>query len=365
MSILDAYPLVPRAGEAAKAGLLVDTSTVDPGERFSYWSEATSDLFGLRALRRSTARPFSGQMIVHQLGPIRVFRNEADPISVEGTTNTIKPTDRAEFRLCLNLYGPCRVQVGSRRAQLQAGDLMMLAEGSGPFRMDCDGSTSWGHLVFQIPAPLLYPYEDAVRRQTGVRVSGQDGIGWLVSRFLTDLADTLDREPIDLEDVRLARGAIELLLTLFLRTGPNEAVSSLFGQGARLKQVKTYIEEHLGDASLRPTTIARAHFISERSLYNLFETEGMSVARWIRMRRLERCVRDLTDPERSGETISQIATRWGLPNPAHFSRLFREFTGRSPRDFRKSASATSLSASTISDGDRSSRRSGTPDRLVL
>ena len=341
MSILDTYPLVRRTGELAKASLLVDTSTVDPGERFSYWSEATSELFGLRALRRSTARPFSGQMIVHQLGPIRVFRNEADSISVRHAPKLINPKHRGEFRLCLNLYGSCQVEIGSRRARLHAGDLMMLAEASDPFRMDCDGSPTWGHLVFQIPAPLLYPYEDAVRQQTGVRVSGQDGIGWLVSRFLTDLADTLDREPIDLEDVRLARGAIELLLTLFLRSGPGEAVSSLFGQGARLKQVQTYIEEHLGDASLRPASIAREHFLSERSLYKLFEAEGMSVARWIRMRRLERCVRDLSDPERSGESITQIATRWGLADPAHFSRLFREFTGQSPRDFRKDVAATS------------------------
>jgi AraC-like DNA-binding protein len=33
--------------------------------------------------------------------------------------------------------------------------------------------------------------------------------------------------------------------------------------------------------------------------------------------------------------ISAIAARWGFPDPAHFSRLFKATYGRSPRQFRR------------------------------
>jgi AraC-like DNA-binding protein len=52
------------------------------------------------------------------------------------------------------------------------------------------------------------------------------------------------------------------------------------------------------------------------------------------MERLNRCRHDLLDPAFADQTIVSIASRWGLPNQAHFSRLFRTTYGRSPREFR-------------------------------
>ena len=48
--------------------------------------------------------------------------------------------------------------------------------------------------------------------------------------------------------------------------------------------------------------------------------------------------RDLLDPELGHRTILAIASRWGLPVPQHFSRLFRAAYGCSPREFRRDAS---------------------------
>ena len=90
-----------------------------------------------------------------------------------------------------------------------------------------------------------------------------------------------------------------------------------------LLNVQSFIETNLGDPDLGPEEIARASFISTRYLHKLFETEGTSVCQWIRAARLERCRRDLLDPALRHQTILAIATRWGLPGPQHFSRLFR------------------------------------------
>lgn len=55
---------------------------------------------------------------------------------------------------------------------------------------------------------------------------------------------------------------------------------------------------------------------------------------WIRLRRLERCRRDLRDPRAVDRPVSAIAATWGLPDPAHFSRTFRAAYGITPTEYR-------------------------------
>jgi AraC-like DNA-binding protein len=72
-----------------------------------------------------------------------------------------------------------------------------------------------------------------------------------------------------------------------------------------------------------------------RYLYRLFEAQGTTVAAWIRHRRLERCRADLADPALGGAPVSAVAVRWGLPDPAHFSRLFKRAYGLPPAEYRR------------------------------
>ena len=65
------------------------------------------------------------------------------------------------------------------------------------------------------------------------------------------------------------------------------------------------------------------------------------MAGWIRERRLERCRRDLTDPTLADWSVTAIALRWGLTDPAHFSRAFRTAYGLSPTEYRRAAKTAS------------------------
>lgn len=95
-----------------------------------------------------------------------------------------------------------------------------------------------------------------------------------------------------------------------------------------------YIDAHLAEPALSPTTIAAGLGMSLRYLHLLFE-DGASVGATILGRRLERCHAALRD-DADHRSISEIAFAWGFNDAAHFSRTFRARFGVSPRELRAS-----------------------------
>jgi AraC-like DNA-binding protein len=80
--------------------------------------------------------------------------------------------------------------------------------------------------------------------------------------------------------------------------------------------------------------VADAHHVSLRTLQRVFQVHDLTVASWIRARRLDRCRRDLADPQKRGVPIQAIAAQWALAPGAQFSRAFREAYGLGPQAFR-------------------------------
>lgn len=103
-----------------------------------------------------------------------------------------------------------------------------------------------------------------------------------------------------------------------------------------LRRVKAFIDARLADPELTPEQVAVANHVSTRQLYRLFETEGTTVARWIRDRRLERCRRDLI-ADGVGVGVGVVGARWGMPDSSYFSRVFRQTYGCPPREYRRAA----------------------------
>ncbi|MFF2520355.1 helix-turn-helix transcriptional regulator [Streptomyces sp. NPDC058086] len=99
--------------------------------------------------------------------------------------------------------------------------------------------------------------------------------------------------------------------------------------------VHSFIEHHLDDPQLSPAAIAAAHHISVRYLHRLFQPQGTTVSAWIRQRRLERCHRDLADPQSSDKPIGFLAARWGFVHASDFTRSFRTAYGVPPSTYRR------------------------------
>ncbi len=101
-----------------------------------------------------------------------------------------------------------------------------------------------------------------------------------------------------------------------------------------LRRAKSYISRHLDNPCLSPKSVAKAEGVSVRHLHRLFSATGVSLGDWIRASRLERCAADLRSLARAGDTLTEIAFRWGFSDSAGFSRAFRAAFQQTPRDYR-------------------------------
>lgn len=107
------------------------------------------------------------------------------------------------------------------------------------------------------------------------------------------------------------------------------------GRSDLLARALACIDDRLAAPDLSPPVIAALLHVSVRSLHNAFAAAGVTVSASIRIRRLERCRRDLCDPALRHLGVAEIAARWGMVSPSRFSTLFHEAYGVAPSDLRR------------------------------
>jgi AraC-like DNA-binding protein len=271
------------------------------------------------------------QLRVGAAGGVRI--NEIWATSTRRTDRTARHVRQDPGTCTLHVVARGRIEVrhNGREAALGPGDLV-LVDGEKP----ASKVSAAGRLLTMVfPKSLLPLGRDEVSELSGLRFDGSEDVVGLASSFVRELVGRLDTWS-ETEGARLGTTMLDLLsVALGTRLDHQDALPPDRGQRALLSQVHRFIEEHLGDLDLSPTSVAAASNVSVRYLHRLFETQDVTVATWIRRRRLERCRRDLADPTMRTVPISTIAARWGLTNPTHFGRVFRSEYGLLPTEYRR------------------------------
>ncbi|WP_280717756.1 helix-turn-helix domain-containing protein [Kitasatospora sp. MAP5-34] len=308
------------------------TASVPDEEKAAFWGEAVSRTLVPVEVAPPAGRPFEGSLESHRLGYVRVSTLAADATRVSRTPGLIARSPQAEPQVGVGVQVSGRavlVQDG-RRAEVAEGGLV-LYDTARPYFFDYP--ERFRSHVFQVPRRLLAVPESDIRQAAGTAVTPTEGFGAVLLPFLGRLAASAHSCPASVGD-RLGGSFADLLITLIAHlTGPT-ATDPHTSNGHLVRRVRDHIDRHLGDPELSPEIIAQAHHISVRYLHRLFESEGVTVGRFIQQCRLEACARELARRSRTAPTVSAVAQRWGFVNPAHFSRAFRAAYGMSPSDWR-------------------------------
>jgi len=164
-------------------------------------------------------------------------------------------------------------------------------------------------------------------------LSCENGMNRVFSDTLHSISDNLENiDPTSLRPIEIVLS--EYLITTLMQQGKVQD----FGGTAKMlhfKQICQVIDARLADPELNLAQIADEHHVSSRYVQKLFEVSGSSFASYIRVRRLERCRCELSNPEYRHLSVSDICFRWGFNDAAHFSRVFRNTFGVTPRDYRR------------------------------
>ena len=189
------------------------------------------------------------------------------------------------------------------------------------------GSRSWR----RNPAkPLI---DRLLRDITAVALGSDNPVARLAFTYFSQLAVT-DELHQGVHADAVVEPSVELLRAVLtsqhgsssLAKGPLEAALSL--------RIAQYVREHLADPDLSAARIAAAHGISVRHLYVVLSRSGISLGDWIRTRRLAECRRELAGPNGRLRTIAAIGRSWGFVDATHFSKVFKQAYGISPRAWR-------------------------------
>ncbi|MER5963558.1 helix-turn-helix domain-containing protein [Streptomyces sp. NPDC002057] len=311
--------------------LLTETVSFDEGSR--RWRAELAGALGAVHVTLGEQGAFRGRIRTTPVGFVRVSDLEADAQSV-GRTETHVSTHPDPFvAFAIQERGTAVLVQGGRRAVAGPGELFVW-DTARPYTLS--HPTSFAARIVRLPRRAAGLTEADLRAVTGTVIGTAEGLGGALRTLLTSLVAAGEPRSAAIADMS-AESVVNLFRALVAECGePSDGrrTDGGAGRGHLLARIRAHIDDHLADPDLSPGTVARAHHISVRYLHRLFEAEGITVARFIRRRRLEQCARELARRSVSPPTVSSIAQRWGFVNAAHFSRTFRAEHGHSPVQWR-------------------------------
>lgn len=300
------------------------TQGLAPEEGLEIWRASIAPMFD--AWPERPDEPFFGVVDAYLFDGLVLARSRASAQRFWCDRRMLR-RDRADhFLVQQYLRGGYTGEHGGRQIRVGAGDTGVL---------DLGAEIDTGALEFECLS-LIVPRDLLRSRTKGVRVGGAVLPGGSpMGRILTShLAVTWSVLPelSGREAPFVAQGLLDVLAAAIgaRARGGAEAREPLLQQPTALA-MRAYIEQHLDDHQLDPDLLCHVFRCSRSYLYRLFDGEG-GVVRYIQLRRLQRCYRDLKRASGTGRRVGEIAGRWGFTNASHFSRLFRDVHGRSPRE---------------------------------
>ena len=163
---------------------------------------------------------------------------------------------------------------------------------------------------------------------------GTSPVYQLVRAHLATLCEGYGDAELGPEKAMLRVATIELVRAL-ITTAAHDALGQRVLHETLYLRVTKYVERHLAEPGLNAESIALAHNVSVRTLYNAWSAANqVPLSQWIIAARLEGARAQLSGGTQA-MTIAAVARRWGFADTTHFARRFRRAYGLSPREWRQ------------------------------
>jgi AraC-like DNA-binding protein len=295
------------------------------------WQDIVCDTFVGLDCRSDLHGAFWGAVAQSRIGSAAFTRVDSCAQDVRRTPSRIARANEDFVLVALGNSGVNGVYQDGREAIVSAGQFVIY-DTTRPYQLRFDDNFS--QTIFQVPRKLLQQRVGSFDALTATTFSSDRPLERLVHDYLINLSRTVDHVDA-LTGARLLDQALDLLAMAFAERMHNRPPEQSFHRTATLYRLKNHILINLRDPDLSMTRAAAALGISTRYASDLMAAEQISFRSYVQAQRLERCARDLSDPAQAARHVSDIAFAWGFNDLAHFSRVFKQKFGASPREWRE------------------------------
>lgn len=300
---------------------------VERGRSLDEWTGVIRQRFVALQIAQHSTSDVAGEVRTRHLGHLQASAVHSTPQTFTRTKRLAAAESSELFALGLVDRGTGYLEQDGRTCAVSDGSFAIY-ETSRPFSWSLTGD--WRIFVFTWPRDSVIVSAEELRRQTAITVPGAAGVGSMVSPLLRGLLS--GGGGVSPEGAaRLASEIAELSVIAVGETWRRDCVDDARQD---LREIQAFIEAHLADPLLTPSSIAQEFYMSTRTLHRLFAHHGLTVAAWIKDRRLEAARRALASPRSRSVPIHDVAARYGFSTVAFFSRSFAARYGQSPTAYR-------------------------------
>ncbi len=242
----------------------------------------------------------------------------------EGAHNALDGQDLVS--ICAIVGGRISSCTEDNELQLSPGDIFVW-QNSGEHVFEVPDFAE--NITIVMPQPVFEAFLKVPSYGLQWALRGNTPIGKLIFRYIHDFWATLSEF-----DDSAAETAIEVCLSMLGRVLKTEGVLvQKTSRTTRYQRILRYIEANIAENDLSPSDIAKKHDISVRYLNMLFSENDITVAAWIKERRLDQSLKDLRCPP-NVKSISEISYKWHFSDAAHYTRSFKARYGVTPAAWR-------------------------------
>jgi AraC-like DNA-binding protein len=313
--------------------VVLNTSSSVPDRRLAVWQDIVCDTFVGLDCRSDMREAFWGAVSQSAIGPATFTRVDSCAQRVFRTPSRIARASQDYVLVALGNSGVNGVYQDGREAVVTAGQFVIY-DTTRPYELRFDDSFS--QTILQMPRKLLQQRIGAFDALTATTFSSDRPLEGLAYEFLISTSKVIDHvDPATA--TRLLDQGLDLIAMAFAERMHQRSPDQSVHRSALLYRLKNTILTQLSDPELSMSGVAAAIGISPRYASDLMADEQISFRSYVQTQRLERCKRDLSDPAHAARHVGDIAFAWGFNDLAHFSRIFKQRFGASPREWREQA----------------------------
>jgi len=268
---------------------------------------------------------FHGQLEYMELSHLKIFWASSTPFALRRVSASPCVNFSRGFKVMLQVRGSTTVRQDDRTVDLAPGQWVAYDAGH-PYEVI--NRSDFEQLTLLVPRASLVGRQNL--RMAPLFRAHPSGHG--LNRIFWDYLKSVVREGelIDLQGERSIASAVESMLMQLLGSAcaPAEAQVKLDLNSC----IKAWINDHLHDQELSLESLAIALNTTKRSLHRAFEAEDESINDYIWRMRIERC-QQVLEQSSANWSVTDLAFAHGFKDSAHFSRRFKQHTGRSPSSY--------------------------------